>query len=74
MNSSGVEEFMAEARLQRNGYWRDAYTATAVNAYIREGFTPRHTYIPVGVKIPKPIIELLPISHGTLLDVFGLLA
>ena len=35
---SSLEAFMAEARQQRKGYWRDEFTAAAVNAYIREGF------------------------------------
>jgi len=33
-----AEAFLAEARLQRRGYWRPEYTAAAANAYIREGF------------------------------------
>ncbi len=31
-------EFMAQARLQSKAYWRDQYTARAVNDYIRAGF------------------------------------
>jgi hypothetical protein len=32
------EAFLAEARLQSKAYWRPAYTADAVNQYIRAGF------------------------------------
>ena len=30
--------FMAEARKQSRAYWRDQYTALAVNAYVRAAF------------------------------------
>ncbi|MCH7909809.1 MAG: hypothetical protein IIB38_09360, partial [Candidatus Hydrogenedentes bacterium] len=33
------EAFIAEARLQSKANWRTEYTAVAVNAYIRAGFT-----------------------------------
>jgi hypothetical protein len=34
----GLEEFLAQARLQSRSNWRSEFTAQAVNAYIREGF------------------------------------
>jgi hypothetical protein len=36
--SGGLEEFLAQARLQSRSNWRTEFTAQAVNAYIREGF------------------------------------
>lgn len=36
-----LEAFLAEAREQSRHNWRDAYTARAVIAYIREGFCPQ---------------------------------
>ena len=33
-----LEAFLTQARLQSRANWRDEYTATAVNTYIREGF------------------------------------
>jgi hypothetical protein len=36
--SPTLVDFMAQARLQSKAYWRDQYTARAVNDYIRAGF------------------------------------
>src|SRR5262249_16416013 len=33
-----LDDFMLQARLQSKAYWRDQYTAKAVNDYIRAGF------------------------------------
>lgn len=35
---NALNEFLTEARKQRRGNWRSAFTATAVNEYIRAGF------------------------------------
>ena len=35
---AALDAFMTEVRQQRRGYWRDAFTAKAVNAHIRAGF------------------------------------
>ena len=37
-SSDGFLEFFMEARQQRKGYWREAYTARNVVNYFREGF------------------------------------
>ena len=37
--TASLEAFLEEARQQSRDYWRPEYTAAAVNAYIREGFT-----------------------------------
>jgi len=36
--ASSTDDFMLEALNQKRGYWREEYTADAVNDYIREGF------------------------------------
>lgn len=36
--TGGLEEFMLEARKQQKGNWREKFTVTKVNEYIREGF------------------------------------